>query len=403
MYLQHYGFRDKPFKLTHDPAYYYGDTHQVPMNELCYSIEERLGLALLLGEAGTGKTTLMLRLYRTFSRHLSGVFLSDIAVGEASLIRQVARALLIPFQPQDSTDTVSQYLDIFLRGQVTAGKTVVVLIDEAQGLTDGQFEELRYLTNLEHKGKKLVEIVLAGLPSLERKFQTAAFESLSQRAVVRCWVEPLDLENTGAYIRHRLDVVGAPNPQMFSAEATERIHHASRGIPRLINIVSERTLLIGYVEETQVIKAPHVDQAVADLNLKPIGDGEQQTGALGIEGNLLIRMAGQLDAIMKKLDDIEAAQATLVRSAPQQSAQTTEDVPKIRQWLKSLGQNSVKAPPRPPAPHDLHDGGSERFDELVDTNVAAQSRKTTQARDESLDQCALTPRSRACRLAPRSA
>ena len=340
MYLQHYGFRDKPFKLTHDPAYYYGEAHQVPLNELCYSIEERHGLAILIGEAGTGKTTLVLRLLQSFARHLSGVFLSDIAVGEASLIRQVARALLIPFRPQDSTDTVSQYLDIFLRGQVTAGKTVVVLIDEAQGLTDGQFEELRYLTNLEHKGKKLVEIVLAGLPSLERKFQTPDFESLSQRAVVRCWVEPLDLENTEAYIRHRLDVVGAPNPRMFSGEALERVHHSSRGIPRLINIVCERTLLIGYVEEEQVLKAPHVDQAVADLNLKPIGDGIQQhTGALGIESTLLLRMAGQLDAIMKKLAEIEEEQA-----ANRVLRAESGEGPKIRQWLKSLRQDPLKTP-----------------------------------------------------------
>lgn len=367
MYLQHYGFRDKPFKLTHDPAYYYGEAHQVPLNELCYSIEERHGLAILLGEAGTGKTTLMLRLLRSFARHLSGVFLSDIAVGEASLIRQVARALLIPFRPQDSTDTVSQYLDIFLRGQVTAGKTVVVLVDEAQGLTDGQFEELRYLTNLEHKGKKLVEIVLAGLPSLERKFQTPDFESLSQRAVVRCWVEPLDLENTEAYIRHRLDVVGAPNPHMFSDEALERVHHSSRGIPRLINIVCERTLLIGYVEEEQVLKAPHVDQAVADLNLKPIGDGEQHTGALGLESNLLLRMAGQLDTIMKKLTELETAQAA-------NHAQRTDsgDAPKIRQWLKSLRHNPLKTP-QPgsvPVPGEMPAG--EPFDELVDTAVVAQ-------------------------------
>ena len=367
MYRQHYGFRDKPFKLTHDPAYYYGEAHQVPLNELCYSIEERHGLAILLGEAGTGKTTLMLRLLRSFANHLSGVFLSDIAVGEASLIRQVARALLIPFKPQDSTDTVSQYLDIFLRGQVTAGKTVVVLVEEAQGLTDGQFEELRYLTNLEHKGRKLVEIVLAGLPSLERKFQTPDLESLSQRAVVRCWVEPLDLENTEAYIRYRLDVVGAPNPQMFSGEAIERVHHASRGIPRLINIVCERTLLIGYVEEEQVLKAPHVDQAVADLNLKPIGDGiEQHTGALGIESTLLLRMAGQLDAIMKKLAELEAAQAASHALRP-----GSGDAPKIRQWLKSLRQNPLKAPRPGARPNDVPAG--EPFDELVDTAVAARS------------------------------
>ena len=358
MYLQHYGFRDKPFKLTHDPAYYYGEAHQVPLNEICYSIEERHGLAILFGEAGTGKTTLLLRLLRSLSRHLNGVFLSDVAVGEASLIRQVARALLIPFKPQDSTETVSQYLDIFLRGQVTAGKTVVVLIDEAQGLTDGQFEELRYLTNLEHKGRKLIEVVLAGLPSLERKFQTPDLESLSQRAVVRCWVEPLDLSHTASYVQHRLDVVGAPNPNMFASEALERVHSAARGIPRLVNIVCERTLLIGYVEEEQTLRASHVDQAIADLNLKPVGDGmEQQTGALGFEGSLLMRMAAQLDTIMRKLETLEYPETT----SPSESGE-----PRIRQWIKSLRQSPLKEPE-----------AREPFDELVDAPVARARKSET--------------------------
>ncbi len=355
MYLQHYGFRHKPFKSTHDPAYYYGAAHQVPLNELCYSIEERQGLALLIGEAGTGKTTLLLRLLRSFASHLNGVFLSDIAVGRTSLIRQVARALLIPYKPRDSTYTVSQYLDIFLRGQVTAGKTVVVLIDEAQGLTGGQFEEVRNLTNLEHKGAKLVEIVLAGLPSLEEKFQTPDFESLSQRAVVRCWVEPLDVENTQSYIQYRLDVAGAPNLQMFTGEALERVHQSSRGNPRLINTVCERTLLMGYVEEEQVLTANHVDQAVADLDLKPIGDGiEPQVGALGIETKLL-KMEGQLDATMKKLALLEEV---LAESVAMNSG--SGDPPKLRQWLKLLRQE----PPNTPQPSDVP--GGEAFDELMD-------------------------------------
>ena len=356
MYLQHYGFRDKPFKLTHDPAYYFGESHQVPLNELCYSIEERHGLAMLLGEAGTGKTTLLLRLLRSFARHLNGVFLSDIAVGEASLIRQVSRALLIPFKPQDSTETVSQYLDIYLRGQVNAGRTIVVLIDEAQGLTDGQLEELRLLTNLEHKGRKLVEIVLAGLPSLERRFRTPDFEALGQRAAVRCWVEPMGLEHTSAYIRHRLDVVAAPNPDMFEKGALERVHQASRGIPRLVNIVCERSLLVGYVEETQTLKSSHVDQAVADLNLKPLGDGmDQATGAIGFEGNLLMRMAAQLDEIMRRLDGLEV-----------NGGRRPNEEPRLRQWLKSLRQTPLKEP-----------SGTETFEELVEATALKGTKPET--------------------------
>jgi general secretion pathway protein A len=277
-------------------------------------------------------------LLRSFARQLNGVFLSDVAVGESSLIRQIARALLVPFRPQESTETVSQYLDIFLRGQVNAGRTVVVLVDEAQGLTDGQFEELRHLTNLEHKSKKLIEIVLAGLPSLERKFRTPDLESLSQRAVVRCWMEPMSLQHTASYIRHRLDVVGAPNPDMFSPDAVERIHNTTRGVPRLINIVCERSLLIGYVEEVQVLKSSHVDQSVADLNLKPVADGsyDQATGSLGFEGSLLLRMAAQLDTIMKKLEDLE--------TAAESSQRESKEEPRLRQWLKSLRSNPLKEP-----------------------------------------------------------
>ena len=251
----------------------------------------------------------------------------------------MARALLIPFKPQDPTDVVSQYLDIFLRGQVNAGRTVVVLVDEAQGLMDSQYEELRFLTNLEHKNKKLVEIVLAGLPSLERKLKTPDLEALNQRATVRCWVEPLDLEHTYAYVRHRLQVVGASNLAMVSTAAVERIHHASRGIPRLINIVCERALLVGYVDEVQLLDAPQIDQAVADLNLKPIGEGsDQHTGGLSFEANLLLRMAGQIDAIKKKVDDIEARIET---GALTVQAATTKNVPRLQRWLKSLRESPL--------------------------------------------------------------
>jgi general secretion pathway protein A len=151
-------------------------------------------------------------------------------------------------------------------------------------------------------------------------------------------MEPMSLEHTVSYIRHRLDVVGAPNPDMFAPDAVERIHNTTRGVPRLVNIVCERSLLIGYVEEVQVIKSSHVDQAVADLNLKPVADGsyDQATGSLGFEGSLLLRMAAQLDTIMKKLEDLE--------NAAESSQRESREEPRLRQWLKSLRSNPLKEP-----------------------------------------------------------
>jgi len=165
----------------------------------------------------------------------------------------------------------------------------------------------------------------------------------------------MSLEHTRSYIRHRLDVVGAPNPDMFSVDAVERIHNTTRGVPRLINIVCERSLLVGYVEEVQVLRASDIDQSVADLNLKPIADGsyDQATGALGFEGTLLLRMAAQLDTIMKKLQDLETATDGIAQRG-------AKEEPRLRQWLKSLKSDPLKEP------QSTH---AHRFDELVDAPV----------------------------------
>ena len=229
------------------------------------------------------------------------------AVADASLLRQIARALKIPFKPQDSTEVVTQYLDIFLRGKATAGQTVVILLDEAQSLSVDQFEELRYLTNIEHRGQRLVEIILAGLPSLERRLQDPDLEAVNQRATVRCWVEPFNRDQMKSYIQHRLQVVRAPNPNLFTEAALDRVFMASRGIPRLINIICERSLLVGYVDETHVLGESIVDQAISDLRLRNKTEEESQNTTLPFESSLLVRMADQLDNMNKKLERLERA------------------------------------------------------------------------------------------------
>ena len=358
MYLEHYSFRDRPFRLNHDPAYYYGEVHQVPLNELCYSIEERHGLAILLGEAGTGKTTLLLRLVRSFADHLQGIFLSDMAVADTSLLRQIARALKIPYKPQDSTEAVTQYLDIFLRGKATAGQTVVILLDEAQSLSNDQFEELRYLTNIEHRGQRLVEIILAGLPSLERRLRDPDLEAVNQRATVRCWVEPFNREQMKSYIHHRLHVVRAPNPNLFTEAALDRVYMASRGIPRLINIICERSLLVGYVDETHVLGESIVDQAISDLRLRTQAEPDADTSSMPFESSLLVRMADQIDSMRKKLDRLESAllppdgteEHVGASVEPLQVTELTEQLQAKPSNGRSLGNGNGKPAPTSPIP-----------------------------------------------------
>ena len=414
MYLEHYSFRDRPFRLNHDPAYYFGEVHQVPLNELCYSIEERHGLAILLGEAGTGKTTLLLRLVRSFADHLQGIFLSDMAVADTSLLRQIARALKIPYKPQDSTEAVTQYLDIFLRGKATAGQTVVILLDEAQSLSNDQFEELRYLTNIEHRGQRLVEIILAGLPSLEKRLRDPDLEAVNQRATVRCWVEPFDREQMKSYIHHRLHVVRAPNPNLFTEAALDRIYMASRGIPRLINIICERSLLVGYVDETHVLGESIVEQAISDLRLRTQAEPDAEGTSMPFESSLLVRMADQIDSMRKQLDRLESkllppegtpvepmqvtelteqlqAQPSNGRPngngkrepvspvpstvEPEPEIQVTKPVPlsaleqeRVDEWFRAMRESREKAAVDAPADAPTRVTGV--FDDLVDENVA---------------------------------
>lgn len=304
MYLRHYGLRSKPFKLAHDPAFYYGAAHQIPLNELCYSIEERQGLAAIIGAPGTGKTTLLRRLLQSLAPEQRGIFLSDTALEGESLLQKVGNALGLHIS--QSQQALADNLFRLLHREVQSGNTVVLLIDEAQSLTVHQLEEVRYLTNLESAGQKLLEIVLAGQPALDQRLASPELAALRQRVAVRSRLEPLDLETTGAYIEHRLMVAGSPNGHIFTPDAVEVIHKRSGGIARLVNIICERCLLVGYVDNLAVLEGRLVEEAVADLKLTPAVEPDTDF-SVGLDapkalGNALDRVERRLEQLENKLD-----------------------------------------------------------------------------------------------------
>jgi len=324
MYRAHFGFRDKPFKLVHDPACYYAPAHQAPLNELCYVIEEHQGLATLVGEPGTGKTTLLQRLLQSFSSHLCGVFLSDMSLGGQSLLRELAHGLGVSVA--DSEKGLLRTLRKHLHQEVLAGKTIVLLVDEAQGLTIEQFEEVRYLSNLEIPGRKLVETILAGQPTLEDRLALPEHAALRQRVTVRSYIEPLDLQHTAAYIEHRLLVAGAKDPRMFTADALRLIHEKSGGIPRLINVICERALLMGYLADALFIDRAKVEDAVGDLRLEP-SQSAAATAARPItpaSDVLLAPLGARLDAIEQKLDVVLQALGKLGAIRPELAVKRSE-------------------------------------------------------------------------------
>jgi general secretion pathway protein A len=296
MYLNHYGFKDKPFRLAHDSAYYYPAAHQLPLNELLYSIEERQGLATLIGGPGTGKTTLLRRLIQSLGHRHQSILLTDAHLGGNSIFRRLEAAVGAPVATHHTgSDKLKQILS-------RTRKTVVLLLDEAQNLTPAQLEEVHYLTNLEVPGRKLVEIIMAGQPSLSNKLAAPELEALRQRTIVRCSLEPLNFKHTNGYIEHRLMVASAQETTVFSPGAVQLIYKHSGGVPRLINIICERCLIVGYVEETHTIDETLVEESLADLKWEKDKSKEPAPAAYDMGQSLILRMGSRIDSIEKKLD-----------------------------------------------------------------------------------------------------
>jgi hypothetical protein len=205
-----------------------------------------------------------------------------------------------------------------------------LLLDEAQNLTPSQLEEVHYLTNLEAPGRKLVEIIMTGQPSLAAKLAAPELGALRQRTIVRCKLKPFDFKHTHGYIQHRLMVAGANDSSVFSPGALQLIYQHSRGVPRLINIICERCLIVAYVEETHTIDEALVEESVADLNWDK-DKGHQSTPAYDMGNSLILRMGSRIEAIERKLDVLVQllSRAGLVRPE-------LADTVGARRWVEDL-------------------------------------------------------------------
>jgi general secretion pathway protein A len=283
------------------------------MNDLCYSIEERKGLATLVGRPGTGKTTLLNNLTKVFDAKIRGLLVSDASLGGGSLLRQLMGELGLPAVDDQTLPLV---LRSYLQNWLLLGMTLVLLVDEAQSLTVEQFEEVRYLTNLELQGKKLIAIILAGQPSLEARLSAPQFEALRQRVGVRTYLEPLSFEHASAYIQWRLQAAGATNWGLFGIAAMRAVHERTKGIPRLINLVCDRALLIAYANDSTVVEPSAVEQAANELGIdEGISTSAREPEVGSPAGNSDVSVATddvavRLAVLEKKIDIILDAMAS---------------------------------------------------------------------------------------------
>jgi len=266
MYLEFYGFREKPFNLTPDPRFVFlSKIHREAFAHLLYGIDNRAGFIALTGEVGAGKTTVLRALLSNLNsdRHRSALIFNP-TLSPSALVQNISRefGITTPVSPDAS---ILGVLNSFLLQQNAEGRTVVLVIDEAQDLEAPVLEQIRLISNLETDRDKLIQIVLSGQPEFLQILNKNEMRQLNQRITVRAHLQPMDFEDTVAYINHRIRVAGRRGNVIFSRGAQKRIFKYSRGFPRLINAACDRALLAGYTKDEARITSKIAKAGIDDL------------------------------------------------------------------------------------------------------------------------------------------
>ena len=276
MYKKFFGLKENPFNVNPDPRFLFQTSEiQEALACLTYGVERRRGFVLLTGEVGTGKTTLLNKL-------LEG--LREARVATAFIFNprlsanQFLHFMLGDFGISCESHMKSQILLVlnqWLLERYRAGETALLIVDEAQNLSLEVLEEIRLLTNLETATEKLLQIVLSGQPELETLINQTALRQLRQRITLRCRMVPLSLEETQGYISERLRIAGAEGEPVFNSDAIEVVFRYSRGIPRVINLLCDHSLITAYAEAQKPVLAGTVEAVAREFELD-----DQQGAAL---------------------------------------------------------------------------------------------------------------------------
>ncbi len=310
MYKSFFGLKKNPFNVNPDPAYLYL-TPQISqsLDELTYGIENRKGLMILTGEAGTGKTTLINHLLSWLGhRRARTAFIFNSHLDSHQLFDFILADFEIPRTAQAQANPLLAFHD-WLLARFRANDLVVLIIDEAQGLPVQVLEEIRLLLNMETPNEKLLQIVLAGQPELEIKLKRPDLQQVRQRIALRCKTAPLTLQETHAYIANRLHTAGAGSQSFFTREAVEAIHNYSRGVPRVINLLCENTLINAYVDQVKCIPVGIVDDVARELQFD-----EYKPAAPRVRTLHPAPIVPELNAILAKIQE-DAEQAWAQTSA----------------------------------------------------------------------------------------
>ncbi len=265
MYLEFYGLKLAPFDITPNPRFLFHSTkHREAFNHLHYGIRERKGFVQLTGEVGAGKTTLCRALLEKLDGNFSTALILNPVMSGDELMKAIATEFGLHVKGLDRLETMGIINDFLLK-QALAGKESVLIVDEAQNLTEELLEQVRLISNLETDDRKLLQIVLMGQPELRDRLNSPRLKQLRQRITVRYHLNALTRTEVGQYIQHRLALAGSNGVPAFTGPAIWRVFGYSQGVPRLVNAICDKALLAGFVERSYRINYRMVGRAIRDL------------------------------------------------------------------------------------------------------------------------------------------
>ena len=275
MYEAFYGLTGKPFQLNPDPSFYFGSKqHRRAKAYLEYGVQRNEGFIVITGEVGAGKTTIVRGLLESLDGNaVVAANLVSTQLDAEDTLRMVGAAFGVGVKDMSKSDLLMS-LEAFLVTQISQGKRCLLIVDEAQNLTARAVEELRMLSNFQFGKQALLQTFLVGQPEFREILQNPNMQQLRQRVTATCHIGPMDKDETRGYMEHRLKCVGSQGRPSFDGAAYEAIHKASGGIPRRINSVCDRLLLLGFLGEKDIITSDDVDEVVAELHEESGGSSD---------------------------------------------------------------------------------------------------------------------------------
>jgi general secretion pathway protein A len=279
IYNAYFGFSENPFEISPDPEFLYrSPQHEEALANLIYGVRGRKGFIVLSGEVGTGKTT-MLECLRDYleSQRIEFAFIFNSRLTPEQFFEMMAFDFDLQCDRKSKPEVLFA-LNSLLIQQAERGRTTALIVDEAHNLDWEVLEEIRLLGNLENRHGKLLQIILAGQPELDRKLDASNLRQLKQRIVLRCTLDPLSPDEVIAYIETRLARAGMPNQTVFPLDVLDEIYVRSRGIPRLINLLCDNLLITAFAMEQRTATLQMLDEVCRDLRIEWPGGNRERRG-----------------------------------------------------------------------------------------------------------------------------